>query len=116
MGKMTAFWRTGMMTGGKDQIAPWHLYENPVAYLDGTDFPYNYERYNLSPTQPFVLHADVFSYVRFLSDGDDNTYDLAERVDGSIKLRRAEVAKRFAVTEASGVVKDRKSTRLNSSH
>lgn len=106
LGNMTAFWRTGMMTGGKDQITPWHLYENPVAYLDDTDFPYNYAKYNLNPTQPFVLHADVFSYVRFLSDGDDNTYDLAERVDGSIKLRRAEVAKRFAATEASGVVKN----------
>lgn len=106
LGTMKAFWRTGMMTGGKDQVTPWHLYENPVAYLDETDFPYNYSRYNLDPNQPFVLHADVFSFVRFLSSGEDDTYDLAERVNGQVILRRSEVAKRFAVTEALGVVKN----------
>ncbi|MCK0148228.1 hypothetical protein MWU78_21455 [Arenibacter sp. F26102] len=106
LGTMTAFWRTGMMTGGKDQITPWHLYKNPVAYLDETDFPYNYSRYDLDPNEPFVLHADVFSYVRFLSSGEDDTYDLAERVDGQVMLRKSEVAKRFAATEASGVVKN----------
>ncbi len=106
MGKMTAFWRTCMMTGGKDQITPWHLYSNPVGYLDDTDFPYNYSKYGLSENDEFVLHGDVASYVRFLSTAGDDTYDLAKRVNGKIVLQKEEVRRRFAKTEASGAIKN----------
>ena len=106
LGKMTAFWRTCMMTGGKDQITPWHLYSNPVAYLDDSDFPYNYSKYGLARDDEFVLHGDVASYVRFLSMGSNNNYDLAIRVDGKVTLRKEEVRKRFEKTEASGAIKN----------
>lgn len=106
LGKMTAFWRTCMMTGGNDQISPWHLYKNPVAYLDNTDFPYNYSKYGLTENDEFVLHGDVASYVRFLSTAGDDTYDLAKRDNGKIVLQKKEVRKRFAKTEASGAIKN----------
>ena len=106
LGKMTAFWRTCMMTGGKDQEEPWHLYENPVAYLDQTDFPYNYSKYGYTPDDAFVLHADRASFVRFLSTGKSDKNDLAERVDGKIILRADRLRKRFAKTEAAGTIKN----------
>ncbi len=65
LGKMTAFWRTCMMTGGNKQITPWHLYKNPVAYLDDTEFPYNYAKYGLTPSSEFVLPGDVASSFAF---------------------------------------------------
>jgi len=107
LGKMTAFWRTCMMTGGKDQINPWHLYSNPVAYLDETDFPYNYKKYGLTPASSFVLHGDVASFVRFLGGpGTTDTYDLAKRINGVVKLQKTAVHERFAKTEASGAIKN----------
>jgi hypothetical protein len=94
------------MTGGENQITPDRLYQNPVAYLDNTEFPYNYAKYGLTPSSEFVLHADVASYVRFLSTGSDNTYDLAKRVDGKVVLQTSALAQRFAATEASGAIKN----------
>ena len=107
LGKMTAFWRTCMMTGGKDQITPWHLYKNPVAYLDDTAFPYNYAKYGITPSSEFVLHGDVASFVRFLSGpGTTDSYDLAKRVNGKVVLQTDALTERFAKTEASGAIKN----------
>lgn len=107
LGKMIAFWRTCMMTGGRDHIIPWHLYENPVAYPDVTDFPYNHSKYGLTLSSEFVLHGDVASFVRFLSEpGTTDNYDLAKRVNGKVVLQTDALSERFAKTEASGVIKN----------
>ncbi len=79
---LTVFFHTCMMTGRKDQITPWHLYTNPVAYLDNPDSPYNYQKFGQTPSTSFVLQGDKASHVHFLSGADTaDTCDLVKQVN-----------------------------------
>lgn len=109
----SSFWRTVPMPGkGQLSGAPVIFPGSPMhmAFLQETDFPYNFKKYGDSPDRPYLFHADEVVMVRFLGGLDGRrdeveSYDLAYRDGaGRIQLRRDLLRQRFAKYEESGAV------------